>query len=165
MKTLKKYLSVILSGCAVLFGLIAYLCGLAPLLSSSTVSAGGFSFTGSGENPNFYETLGNENLLNQFNGIAITIIIFIALAMVVAAVYGVLSLLGKAKKYAGFVALGGALLFVVAGILTFFIPVVIKTENVSYTLSVGTIFMGIMAILGGVILVVSFLFGRKSKDK
>lgn len=176
---MKKFLGIIVNGCSVLLGAVAYLFLLGPVFgkaytkaSISTLSTD-WTLVENFESLSFYKGLGDGGYGDKFKGLGIAILVILGVAVVLALFLIALDLL-KAKKIK-FINCVPALLFVVAGVLMFFLGTVASGTatigsgtisagaSVKYSIGACTVFAGICSILPGVVVAIALLFSKKAK--
>ncbi len=182
---MKKYLKTIVNGVAALFGIVAYLLLLGPVFAKGFLKASGSLVggdTGWQEVANFssgsfYAGLGENGYNGGYKGVGITIIILLGVALLCTIFLIVLDFV-KPKKELKFVNYIVALLFVAAGVMTFFLAMstsgnlvkfdthvlrALASVDYKYTLGACPIIAGILMILSGLVVAVAPMLGKKAK--
>ncbi len=180
---MKKYLKTIVNGVAALFAVVSYLLLLGPVFAKASyeVSALGGS-TGWQDvaefaSGSFYEGLGENGYNGGYKGVGITIIVLLGVALLCTIFLIVLDFV-KAKKELKFVNYVVAVLFIAAGVMTFFLAMstsgnLVRFEtqvlrargsiDYKYTLGACPIIAGILMIISGLAVAVAPMLSKKAK--
>lgn len=174
---MKKYLKTIVNGVAALFAVVSYLLLLGPVFAKTYVqwSDGTEWVLWSEGSDSFYKGLGNYT--GGYTGVGISILVLLSVALLCTIFLVVLDFV-KAKKELKFVNYLVAVLFIAAGVMTFFLGLSAKGSaieyelhvlsrsavgNWKYTLGACPIIAGILMIVSGLAVAVAPMLSKKAK--